>query len=171
MSTKVAATCGILSTSVVLMLLAGLDKPDDPRPGAAGPAAIAVAPVLHLDAGSDLIELEFRNDSSQRFCYAAGPYLPVPGVYHLNVSLYKNGELIEPVQVEPSPLGATRCLEAGESVRHIFRLGSWYLRKQLSPGRYELRASYDIPEDSGLIKGYGLTPARFKETFLLEIED
>ena len=64
------------------------------------------------------------------------------------------------------PLGPTldkesvKRLKPGESIVCTILLREYY--GDLKPGRYELKVSYEIPENSNLSSKYGLTPMSFE---------
>jgi hypothetical protein len=50
-------------------------------------------------------------------------------------------------------------LKPGETVPHILKIREWY--GVLAPGRYDVRAEYEVSPGSNLDREFGLTPMTF----------
>lgn len=159
---------------VCLLVLASLSPiscsgEKESKDSAKAPATFAA--LITLEASEEMeVPLLFENTSRAPIKYLmANDAMLVSG---LDFALYRDGTRVER-EYFPSParLGKEKVkeLKAGESIQPRLKLNYFY--GELKPGRYELRLHYKIPEDSGLVTDYGVTPMSFEYRVYVQITE
>ena len=111
--------------------------------------AISVVPVLRFSDNNEKereegykIDLEFDviNTSEADFLYTrtAGS-----GIYHLQIGVFSNGRPVRRRFFERRPSFGKAVLAPGARITHIIDIEQYY--GTLKPGKYEVRALYNIP--------------------------
>jgi hypothetical protein len=132
--------------------------------------AATVTPVLEIETGKTMtVRVTFKNTTQKAIRYFGGvevhPDENSPGL--LTMSLCENGGRIYRSTTDGRPeiiASNVYVLEPGKSVDVQFRIPGDY--GSLKPGRYDVRITYDIKENDGYVKEFGITPMSINKSIL-----
>jgi len=171
----------LLRMSSVLLAMAGAiciatsgddSKQQDDEKGNQMTAALGLRsiPVRHIRNPPLLTkpcEFVFRNETGRPFQYMSAGRRNSDVAVDISFLLYKDKEYVRRFETGsrvPYAKSLVRTVKPGGKVVAYFRLSKY---RQLAPGRYEIRAKYDLPKSHNAVKEYGLTPLQFERTVMI----
>lgn len=85
----------------------------------------------------------------------------------MQLSLFQNGKPVSSHAPKLKPVaharGGVQTLKTNECFQAELLMENY---RKLNPGRYEVRAAYDMPKDHPSVKKFGLSPLHFKQTIM-----